>query len=214
VLLGYTPLGSGQILATRAVAMAFTLPIAVTLSRRVDPRWQIMAGIFILGASTLMQANVTTSNTPVTAFTLPLILSGVALANIFIPLQLAIFNDLGPQDVPKAAAFFSLSRQLGGGLATAILVTMLDHSTAIYQSVLAGGASMASVPVSMLYQQRGDVDAQQTLSNLVSRESQALGYESVTRTSAWITLIMTPLPLLLRRKKRAAPVKGAAAAAA
>jgi hypothetical protein len=34
----------------------------------------------------------------------------------------------------------------------------------------------------------------------VSRESQALGYESVTRTSAIITLIMIPLPLLLRRR--------------
>jgi len=200
VLLGFTPLGSGEILSLRAIAMIFALPIGVVLSRRIDPRWQISAAIALLGTSTMMLANVTTSNTPAGAMYPALILSGVALANIFIPLQLAVFAGLGPQDIPKAAAFFSLSRQLGGGLATAILVTILDHTSAGYHNVLAGDMSLASQPVAMLYQAQGDARARQTLDSLVSRESQALGYESVTRTSAIITLIMIPLPLLLRRR--------------
>ena len=205
VLLGFTPLGSGQILSTRALAMIFSLPIGVILSKKMDPRYQMAIGIGLLGLSTLMLANVTTSNTMASSLYPALALSGLALANIFLPLQLAIFNGLGPTDVPKAAAFFSLSRQLGGGLATAILVTLLDHGTAGYQSVLAGGASLASQPVATLYQTEGPARATQILGNLVNRESQALGYESVTRISAYITLVMIPLPFLItRRKGRAA----------
>jgi DHA2 family multidrug resistance protein len=205
LLLGFTPLGSGEILSLRAVAMIFSLPIAVVLSKTVDPRWQISAGIALLGSSTLMFANATTSDTPAAALYPALVLSGIALANIFIPLQLAMFAGLGPQDIPKAAAFFNLSRQLGGGLATAILVTLLDHSTAADQSVLAGGTSLGSQAVTLLYQKQGDARARQTLNSLVSRESAALGYESVTRTSAVITLLMIPLPLLLRRKAAQLP---------
>jgi MFS transporter, DHA2 family, multidrug resistance protein len=201
VLLGFTPLGSGQVLSTRAVAMIFSLPIGVILSKKMDPRYQMAIGIGLLGLSTLMLANVTTSNTMAASLYPALALSGLALANIFLPLQLAIFNGLGQTDVPKAAAFFSLSRQLGGGLATAILVTLLDHSPAGYQSVLAGGASLASQPVATLYRSEGPARAAQMLSNLVNRESQALGYEAVTRISAYITLIMIPLPFLIKRQK-------------
>ena len=151
-----------------------------------------------------MLANATTSDTPAEALYPALIVSGFALSSIFIPLQLSLFAGLGPTDVPKAAAFFSLSRQLGGGLATAILVTLLDHGTAAYQSVLAGAAQLASTPVAMLERARGPANAAQTLNLLTSRESQALGYENVTRISGWITLVHAPAPLILRRPKRTA----------
>lgn len=154
-----------------------------------------------------MLANVTTSDTPAATLVPALALSGLALANIFIPLQLAMFAGLGPTDVPKAAAFFNLSRQLGGGLATAILVTLLDHGTATYYSVLAGGATLTSQPVAHLYQAVGASQAVQQLNNLVDREAQALGYEGVTRISAYITLVMVPLPFLIgKRKKGEGPV--------
>lgn len=200
VLLGFTPLGSGQILSLRAIAMICTLPVGVVLSKTVDPRWQISGGIALLGLSTLMLANVTTSNTSAAALYPALILSGVALANVFIPLQLAMFAGLSPQDIPKAAAFFNLSRQLGGGLATAILATLLDHTTGASLNVLASSTNRSSPPVTMLLQAQGEAVGRRTLSSLVSRESQAFGYESVTRISAFITLVMIPLPFLLRAR--------------
>jgi DHA2 family multidrug resistance protein len=200
-LLGFTPLGSGEILSTRAIAMALSLPIGVVLARKVDPRWQISAGIVLLGVSGLMLANVTTSDTPAEAMYPALALSGVALAQIFIPLQLSIFAGLGPQDVPKAAAFFNLARQLGGGVATALLVTLLDHGTAGYRNILAGDATLASPQVAMLERRQGAAGTVRLLSSLVDREAQALGYENVTRISGLITLLMAPLPLLLGRRK-------------
>jgi DHA2 family multidrug resistance protein len=211
VLLGFTPLGSGQILSIRALAMIFSLPIGVGLSKRMDPRYQMVLGLALLGTSTMMLANVTTSNTPAALMYPALALSGLALANIFLPLQLSIFTGLGPTDVPKAAAFFNLSRQLGGGLATAILVTLLDHSTAGYRNVLAADATLSSRSVSALYQTEGPSRAAQTLNRLVDRESQALGYEDVTRLSAIITLVMVPLPFLIgKRKKGEGPVEAPA----
>lgn len=201
MLLGFTSFGSGLILTTRALATAFSLPLGVLLVRKLDGRWQIGVGLALLGASSLMLAGVTTSNTPAAAMYPALIISGIALAQIFIPLQLAIFAGLGPQDVPKAAAFFNLSRQLGGGLATAILVTLLDHSAAAYRSELAAEANLASPSVAVLERQRGPSRSAQVLDSLVSRESQALAYGDVTYISGLITLVMTPLPLLLARPR-------------
>jgi DHA2 family multidrug resistance protein len=202
VLLGFTPLGSGLILTTRALGMMVSLPIGVLLARKMDTRLQVAIGLALLGISSLMLANVTTSNTPAALMYPALAISGVALANIFIPLQLSLFAGLGPRDIPKAAAFFNLSRQLGGGLATAILVTLLDHSTAGYRNALVASATLASRPVAILERERGTSGTAQLLNNLVEREAEALSFENVTRISGIITLVMVPMAFVLRRPKR------------
>jgi hypothetical protein len=52
-----------------------------------------------------------TSNTPAEALYPALILSGVALTNIFIPLQLAMFAGLGPQDIARRSAPSSVANR-------------------------------------------------------------------------------------------------------
>ena len=145
-LLGFTALLSGQLLAVRAVAMAFLLPIGARLATggRVDPRLQIGIGMVVLGLSSFMLAGVTTSNTSFGAMVPSLVVAGLGLSQVFVPLQLAIFTGLNPFEVPKAASFFNLARQLGGSVAAAALVTLLSRADTQHLSSLASAVTLRS----------------------------------------------------------------------
>ncbi len=207
-LLGFTALLSGQLISVRAVAMACLMPLGVKLATggRLDPRIQIGAGMALLGTSGLMLASVTTSDTPFGALTLSLIVAGFGLSQIFVPLQLSIFAGLDQSEVPKAASFFNLARQLGGSVATALLVTLLDRKNAQHQTTLAGSVTLASSAANEFLRVHGGPTSRALgeLTHIVATQASALAYADVARISAYVTLLLTPFVLVLRRSS--APV--------
>ncbi len=202
-LLGFTALLSGQLISVRAVAMALLLPVGARLASggHVDPRWQIGIGMALLGYSSLMLASVTTSDTPFGALMPSLIVAGLGLSQVFVPLQLAIFAGLRQSDVPKAASFFNLARQLGGSIATALLVTLLARETAQHQNTVAGSLNLASPAVRNFLQARGGATPRtlSDLARLAGTQASSLGYADVARISGYVTLALAPLVLVLRR---------------
>jgi len=210
-LLGFTALLSGQLISVRALAMASLMPLGVKLATggRLDPRLQIGAGMALLGASSLMLASVTTSDTPFGALAPSLIVAGFGLSQIFVPLQLSIFAGLDQAEVPKAASFFNLARQLGGSVAIALLVTLLDRTNAQHQTSLAGAVTLASPAAGEFLRVHGGSTSSTSralgeLTHIVATQASALAYADVARISAYVTLLLTPFVLVLRRSS--APV--------
>jgi DHA2 family multidrug resistance protein len=66
----------------------------------------------------------------------PLVGRGLGSAMMFLPLSIATLGSLPKRDVPAAAGFYNLTRQLGGSLGIAILTTMLSRREAAHRSVL------------------------------------------------------------------------------
>ncbi len=201
--LGFTAFLSGQLLSVRAVAMALFLPFGARLATggRVDPRVQIGIGMVLLGLSSLMLASVTTADTPFAAMIPSLIVAGLGLSQVFVPLQLSVFAGLKQSDVPKAASFFNLARQLGGSIATALLVTLLSRTTAQHQHALAGTLTLASSSINNFLQHHGGATPTnlQQLNQIVASQASALSYADVARISGYTTLVLAPFALVLRR---------------
>jgi MFS transporter, DHA2 family, multidrug resistance protein len=102
------------------------------------------------------------------------------------------------------AAFFNLSRQIGGSVAAAVLITLLVRGFTIHQTELAGTQSLAHGPTQQYVMAQGgtqNIGAMQRLAVLVESQSAVESYADTSRWVAVITLALAPLVLLLRRPR-------------
>ncbi len=213
--LGFTATLAGEVILFRALTiMILTIPSArLAASGKVSPVIQIGVGFTLLAISNLWLAAVTTTQSEYWTFFGPMVLSGVGLAQIFVPISLAVFGSVGPRDVPKASAMFNLMRQLGGSIATAVLITILARQAAVHQNVLAAGASLSQPQVRDYLAAGGGTDdpaARARLSNLVSEQATTLAYADTARFVGELTFLFVPLVLFLRKPKAAANPSAAA----
>jgi len=158
-ILGFTAMLSGQLVFVRAISIGLGAPIAVRLSTnpKVDTRVLIFIGFLLVGIAQFWFAGITTSGTDFGSLVVPNIVSGLGFSLLFVPISIAILNGLTPPMIPKGAAFMSLSQQLGGSLATAILVTMLARRDAFHQEVLSAFVQPAYGPVANFLHQHGSL---------------------------------------------------------
>ncbi len=209
--LGFTATVSGALILFRALPVMLLTPLAARLAATglVDPRWQIGIGFVLIGASNWLLAGVTTFISDFWTFFGALVLSGIGLSQVFVPLSLVVFGSVTPPEVPKASAMFNLARQLGGSLATALLIVLLERATAVHQTRLAADITLERTPVVAFLDQRGGVlsnGARSALSQIVSTQAVVLGYAEINRDSALVTWALAPLVLLLKRPGQAAQV--------
>ncbi len=202
--LGFTATLSGELILLRAVPVMLFTPLAARLasSGRVDPRAQIGFGFVCIGISNWLLAAVTTPESTFWTFAASLALSGVGLSQVFVPLSLVVFGGVPRPEVPKASAMFNLARQLGGSLATAILVTLLDRSAAAHQTRLAGDITARRTPVVAYVSANGGAGSPGAIAGLngiVANQALVLGYADTDRYSAIVTLVLTPLVLILKK---------------
>jgi DHA2 family multidrug resistance protein len=132
--LGFTPSLSGLLFIFRAAPILIIAPLIVQLTGKVDARVFLALGFIIVGLGTSTQAWITTSDAGFWTFALPLALTGVGSAMLFIPLSIAVLGATTPADGPKASAFINLSQQLGGSIAVAGLSAYLDQRRAFTQT--------------------------------------------------------------------------------
>ncbi len=207
--LGFTATLSGELLIMRAGAVMLLTPLAAALAARgkVDPRLFIACGFLLLGISNLMLASITTPQTQFWTFFWSLALSGLGLSQIFVPLSISVLGSVKPKDIPAASAFFNLSRQIGGSIAIALLITILVRADARHHTELASGVTLSSPPVAQYVQQHGGAQASAgTLNTLVDQQSIVLAYADTARATAVLTLLLVPCVLLMRRPRpHAAP---------
>jgi DHA2 family multidrug resistance protein len=151
-----------------------------------------------------MLANITTPQSDFHSLVLPLIVSGIGLSQIFVPLSVAVIGSVPDKEVPATAAFFNLSRQIGGSVAAAILITLLVRGFTIHQTELAGTQTLSRTPTAQYVAASGGVGnsgAMQRLAVLVESQSAVQSYADTSRWTAVITIALAPLVLLLRRPR-------------
>ena len=212
--LGFTATLSGETILVRALAIALCTPLAVlSVNRlRLDTRGSVFVGFVLVALSNWILAGVTTSQSSFWTFGAALIVGGIGLSQLFVPLSVAVLGAVPEHEVPAAAAFFNLARQVGGSIATAILVTILVRGETIHQAALAAGVSLRAQAVQQFLAARGGehaVSALQSLANLVIGQAYILSYADTARWTALITLVLAPLVLLMRRPsvRAAVPVE-------
>jgi DHA2 family multidrug resistance protein len=204
--LGFTATLSGLTILVRAGAVMLFTPITAALAGRgaIDVRVSTAAGFVLLAVSNWMLATVTTPESQFGTLIVSLILSGIGLSQIFVPLSIAVLGGVADKEVPSTSAFFNLSRQVGGSIATAVLVTILVRGIATHQSELASTQTLQHAPTAIYLQHAGgpqSAPALIDLNRIVSAQAAVQSYADTSRWVAILTIVLAPLVLLLNKPR-------------
>jgi DHA2 family multidrug resistance protein len=201
VTLGLTATLSGVLVMVQNLAgTAVMPPISSLLSQaRVTPRTVLAAGFAVLGAGCFMIANATATTADFGTFIVPMLVAGIGSMLVFTPLPAVVIGGLrSPADVATAAAFFNVSRILGGALGIAMIGTVTDQRFAYHQSVLAASVTLARPVVAAVAREPGKV---MQLAGLVAAQSQALAEADAFRVIGVIAFLSLPFVLCLKRPR-------------
>jgi MFS transporter, DHA2 family, multidrug resistance protein len=205
-VLGFTATLSGELIFVRAAFIAVGAPLAVRLATggKVDTRYMLLAGFTMVGISQFWFAQITTSGSDFESLVAPNILSGLGLSLLFIPISIAMLNGLNPQTIPKAAAFQSLSQQLGGSISTAALVTLLSRRDAFHQDNLAQFIQPAYAPVARFLGEHGSLGQ---LYGDVVQEASVMSFADCQFVLGVLAIALLPLVFIMPgRRKMPGPV--------
>jgi DHA2 family multidrug resistance protein len=210
-VLGFTATLSGELIFVRAAFIALLTPFIARLagSGRIDTRVLLVTGFTLIGASQIWLGNITTSLNDFNSMLGPAIMAGVGLAMLFVPINIAVLSAVPPEAVPKAAAFQSLSLQLGGSFSTAALVTLLARRSAFHQSVLAQSATPDNGALQILAQQTHSAGtALGLIYQQIVTQATVMAYADAQWALGALTFVLVPLVFVMprRRKGAAAPV--------
>lgn len=199
-ILGFTAFDSGELLFFRAITVMLLAPVVAGLvgSGRLDSRLVIATGYTLTAWGSLQIARATTTQTSFEHLLPGLMIGGLGTAMLFIPLLITIQSTMPPKDAPKASAFITLAFQLGGSIASASFVTMLDRRAQFHADVLAGQITLANPAVR---ETLGRLDAAR-LGELVAPQAQTLAFADVAYVVTALAVILIPLVFLMRRQPR------------
>jgi DHA2 family multidrug resistance protein len=133
--LRFTAMQTGELLIPSALASGVAMVLTGKLIDRVGPRTLIAVGSLITTGVMFSLASIN-PDTGANDLFWPLVFRGLGSAMMFLPLSIATLGSLPKSQVPAAAGFYNLTRQLGGSLGIAILTTMLSRREAAHRSEL------------------------------------------------------------------------------
>jgi DHA2 family multidrug resistance protein len=199
-ILGFTAFDSGQLLFFRAITVMLLAPVVATLvgSGRVDSRFVIATGYTLTAWGSLQIAGATTTQTSFGHLIPGLMIGGFGTAMLFIPLLITIQSTTPPKDAPKASAFITLAFQLGGSIASASFVTMLDRRAQFHADVLAAQITAANPAVREALHRL----TPSRIAEIVAAQAQTLAFADVAYVVAALAGILIPLVFLMRRQPR------------
>jgi DHA2 family multidrug resistance protein len=203
--MGYTATTSGELMAFNGALGVMMAPIAAILISRVDPRYLMSTGLFILAMDTLYR---TTFNTDITFGQLvPAQLAmGLGMPLFFVPMMSMAMSSVKPEETASAAGLINFLRTMSGAFATAI-ITFVWHDNATRARVDMAGS--VNNPQGVLDRMRhvglSAQGALQSLDNMVQTQSVMLSTNHVF-TAVGLILLVTAAGVWLMPKP-AGPVQ-------
>jgi DHA2 family multidrug resistance protein len=197
-ILNFTASDSGQLLLYRALPILILTPAVAGFvgSGKLDARPTIACGFLLAGIGSLQLVGQTTSDSGFWNLVWPLFVAGLGGSMLFIPLLIVVQSSTSTEDGPQANAFITLAFQLGGSIAGAIAVTIVDRRTAAHLATLAGNADRSSAALRAFFETHSPAQ----LSQLVSAQAQTLAFADEAWLLGILALCLIPFAIVMPRQ--------------
>ncbi|MBF0356166.1 MAG: DHA2 family efflux MFS transporter permease subunit [Alphaproteobacteria bacterium] len=156
-------MSSYDIGVTMIVTGAFqflSAPLAGALSKKMDPRLMLGAGLTLFGVG-LWLTTAMTADWGYWELFLPQAVRGVSLMLCFLPINMLALGTLPRDEVQNASGLYNLMRNLGGAIGLAaintVLISRFDLHRAQLAETLSAGRSQASEMLAALSERLGDL---------------------------------------------------------
>ncbi|MFQ5828165.1 MAG: DHA2 family efflux MFS transporter permease subunit [Candidatus Methylomirabilia bacterium] len=211
LVMGYTALWAGLVLAAGGLATIVTMPLAGVLINRMDPRWILGTGVAITALAMFMMAGLTLE-ADYWQIMWPRYIQGLGIGFMFVPLSTVVLAAVARAELGHASALFNVMRNLGGSIGIAAMSSFLERGAQTHQAQLVAHVSPYDPET---WQQVHDLASHFMArgSDAMTAQQQAWGavYATVQKQAlflsflddfsrlAWLFVVLMPLLLLLRR---------------
>jgi MFS transporter, DHA2 family, multidrug resistance protein len=128
---GFNALQIGEAVFSAGLAMVLSAPLIAGLSRKVDPRLLIAAGLFLFALSLWQMSPITSEWTGRELFW-PQFLRGFSILLCIVPATNLALGSVPPERLKMASALFNTMRNLGGAIGIACINTWLNSGTNLH----------------------------------------------------------------------------------
>ena len=135
-LMGYTATSAGIVLSPAGIFTMIEVPfVGFMLTKGYDPRKMVFSGMLLIASSLWWMG---TLNLDITEWNmiLPRIVQVMGLGLITVPVSTMVFRFIPKTESSQAAGLYALVRNEGGSLGIALVSTMLQRRTQVFQQVL------------------------------------------------------------------------------
>jgi DHA2 family multidrug resistance protein len=204
-VLGFTATMAGILILVRAVPVLFVTPFIARIAARMDQRILMTAGFGLSAISFAMLALRMTSGSDTGSFVVPLLISGVGQSMLLVPLLTSVYSGVTPVDAPKASSFVSLSVQLGGSIASTLLITVFDRRTSFHSDIFRANATLGNP---LLHRLLAAPHGLARIARLLQLQAENAGFADAIFTLVPVALVAIAIVMLIRplRAKLPAPV--------
>jgi DHA2 family multidrug resistance protein len=125
---GYTPMDIGKVMGMQGLSMFLSAPLGAALLNRVGARQMMAAGLLVLVFGTWLTTRLTTE-WGFNEFLLAQLLTGTGMLFATLPLNNFTLATLPADEIKNASALFNLTRNVGGAIGLAVLVSAMHHQS-------------------------------------------------------------------------------------
>jgi MFS transporter, DHA2 family, multidrug resistance protein len=196
-VLGFTSTMSGMLMLVRALPVMLLTPFVARLAGQLDARLLIGTGCVVSAISfALLGAHMTTVSS-FESLAWIVALGGIGQALVFVPLLVAVISSVRvAADSPKASSFISLAFQLGGSIASTMLVTIFDRRTYFHADIFRGDATLNNpIFAHVAY----GAQSLRALARLVQQQAVNAGFADAIWALVPLSLVAIGFAVLLRR---------------
>ena len=214
ILMGYTAMLAGLVLAPGGVSTFLTMPIAGVLLTRMDPRWMIGTGCALNAYAMYLMANLTLEAS-YWQIMLPRLIQGVGIGLSFVPLSTVALAAIPMREMGHASGLFNFTRTIAGSIGIAAMATMLERGAQAHQAHVGAHVSLydpdvwdrvQTMAAGLAARGADAVTAEQQawafLYKMVQREALALSFIDNFWRLVWIFAAVIPFVLFLGRWPR------------
>ncbi|MFT6896431.1 MAG: DHA2 family multidrug resistance protein [Paraglaciecola sp.] len=212
----FNSLQIGEIMFVTGATMFFTAPVVGKLSDKVDPRYMLTFGLFLVGLGAIMNSTLT-SQAGFDQFFWPQIVRGIGLLVCILTATRLAMGTLPRHEISNAAGLFNVMRNLGGAVGLAAMDTIRDIRLDYHWAQLIHSVDMTrDVVVQQLYQSQMQLTgmvsdpgaaAIKQMYQRVMNQAMVLSFNDLFLLLGVLYLCAVPL-MLFMRKPEAAPTGG------
>ena len=197
-VLGFTATLSGLLILMRALPVLLMTPFVARLATAIDFRKLVLGGFVLSAIGFAAIAMQMTTQSDFGTFALFLAFSGFGQSMLLVPLLVGVIPSVAPIDAPKASSIMSLSVQLGGSIASTLLVTIFDRRTFFHSDTMRGSLTLANPAVQLAASRGGSVG---NLARLMQQQAVNSGFADAIFALVPLALFGVLVTFALRRTR-------------
>ncbi|HKB09454.1 MAG TPA: DHA2 family efflux MFS transporter permease subunit [Vicinamibacterales bacterium] len=145
-LMGYSAESAGLVLSGGGVLLLFLMPIAGTLSSKVQARYIIAFGWLALSAAMFYSARTLSLEISFRAAAFLRVVQVFGLGFLFVPINLVSYIGMPPEKSGSVAGLVNFMRNIGASIGTSMVTTVIARRAQFRQVQLAAHAGLGQLP--------------------------------------------------------------------